>query len=292
MIPMSEGSKNLKNEVSKNKMADENPANVISQIRPQSTNPKSETVNMETHAHHLHKAPGRGLRHYFFEFIMLFLAVFCGFLAENFRENQVEQQQAKQYVKSMIEDLANDTTRLNIVIDKFNQRQKRLDTTLLLYHEISNGYNPVLRRNIVVVLGFPDFIKTDRTMQNLKNSGSMRLIQQKKAADGITEYDVAIRNLEIYVQGLQDVFNDVRKSWYEVFDDEALEADKKIKTDTELEAGKKNYLLRTDKALLGRFNNEIRDFKLVCGLVETREINLKTMAIQLIALLKKEYHLV
>jgi len=38
---------------------------------------------METHAHHLHKAPGKKWTHYLFEFFMLFLAVFCGFLAEN-----------------------------------------------------------------------------------------------------------------------------------------------------------------------------------------------------------------
>jgi hypothetical protein len=45
---------------------------------------------METHAHHLHKASGEKIWHYFFEFLMLFLAVFSGFLTENFREHQVE----------------------------------------------------------------------------------------------------------------------------------------------------------------------------------------------------------
>ncbi len=42
---------------------------------------------MDTHAHHLHHAPGKRIWHYFYEFLMLFLAVFCGFLAENFREH-------------------------------------------------------------------------------------------------------------------------------------------------------------------------------------------------------------
>ena len=45
---------------------------------------------METHAHHLHKSPGHGWKHYLFEFLMLFLAVFAGFLAENKREHIVE----------------------------------------------------------------------------------------------------------------------------------------------------------------------------------------------------------
>ena len=36
---------------------------------------------------------------------MLFLAVFCGFLAENFREHQVEKHRENKYIESMLEDL-------------------------------------------------------------------------------------------------------------------------------------------------------------------------------------------
>ena len=39
---------------------------------------------METHAHHLHKAPEKNFWHYFYEFLMLFFAVFCGFLPHPF----------------------------------------------------------------------------------------------------------------------------------------------------------------------------------------------------------------
>ena len=48
---------------------------------------------MEVHAH-THTERKR-LRHYLFEFFMLFLAVFCGFLAENFREHIVEKKTGK-----------------------------------------------------------------------------------------------------------------------------------------------------------------------------------------------------
>jgi hypothetical protein len=47
---------------------------------------------------------------------MLFLAVFCGFLAENQREHYVEHQRAKEYAKTLIEDLAADTTEILDVI--------------------------------------------------------------------------------------------------------------------------------------------------------------------------------
>ena len=64
---------------------------------------------METHAHHLHKAPGKNFWHYFFEFFMLFLAVFCGFLVENFREEKVESHRAAELAKSFYEELKSDS---------------------------------------------------------------------------------------------------------------------------------------------------------------------------------------
>ena len=51
---------------------------------------------METHAPHLHKAPGKKWSHYLFEFFMLFLAVFCGFLAEYQLEHIIEKDREKQ----------------------------------------------------------------------------------------------------------------------------------------------------------------------------------------------------
>jgi len=72
---------------------------------------------METHAHHLHKAPGQGWKHYLFEFLMLFIAVFCGFLAENWREHILDGKREKQYIKSFYEDLTADEHDLQLNIE-------------------------------------------------------------------------------------------------------------------------------------------------------------------------------
>ena len=58
-----------------------------------------------------------------------------------------------------------------------------------------------------------------------------------------------------------------------------------------MEKGNKNYLLVNDKATLGKFNNMIRDYKMTSILVKKLEIQLRAEAVQLITLLKKEYHL-
>jgi hypothetical protein len=65
---------------------------------------------MEVHAHT--HTPRKKWTHYFWEFLMLFLAVFCGFLAENQREHYVESLRAKEYAKSLLSDMKEDTTEI------------------------------------------------------------------------------------------------------------------------------------------------------------------------------------
>src|SRR4030095_12676271 len=62
---------------------------------------------MEVH-HHAH-TPRKKWTHYFWEFLMLFLAVFCGFLAEYKLEQTIEKQREKEIIISLIEDLKTDT---------------------------------------------------------------------------------------------------------------------------------------------------------------------------------------
>jgi hypothetical protein len=66
---------------------------------------------MEVHAH-THTARKKW-HHYFWEFLMLFLAVFCGFLAENQREHYVEGTRAKEYAKSLLSDMKEDTVEIS-----------------------------------------------------------------------------------------------------------------------------------------------------------------------------------
>src|SRR5450631_2478428 len=70
--------------------------------------PIHETENMEVH-HHSHSShEKKNWKSYAWEFLMLFLAVFCGFLAEYFLEHRIEKEKGKQYVQSMIEDMKSD----------------------------------------------------------------------------------------------------------------------------------------------------------------------------------------
>jgi len=88
---------------------------------------------MEVHAHsHTER---KKWTHYFWEFLMLFLAVFCGFLAENLREHQIEKKREKEYILSMIEDLKEDTASFNLLIKINSRTNEKIDTLIALSKE-------------------------------------------------------------------------------------------------------------------------------------------------------------
>ena len=55
--------------------------------------------------HHHPKVEKKKFKEYFFEFIMIFLAVTMGFFAETIRENITEHRRAKEFAESMLQDL-------------------------------------------------------------------------------------------------------------------------------------------------------------------------------------------
>ena len=142
---------------------------------------------MEVHAHtHTER---KKWTHYFWEFFMLFLAVFCGFLAENEREHLVEHKQEKQYMKLMLEDIKTDTAELQKCLGDVGSSLINIDSALLLLTSnitdktVAGSYrfsSAALKRIPVVF--------TDRTLTQLKNSGRMRIVRSQKVMDALTHY--------------------------------------------------------------------------------------------------------
>jgi len=91
---------------------------------------------MEVHAHtHTER---KKFTHYFWEFLMLFLAVFCGFLAEYQLEHIIEKQKARQYISSFLQDLEIDNSQFDQLIPAFIEKDQLLDTLL----QKIRGVNP------------------------------------------------------------------------------------------------------------------------------------------------------
>ena len=158
---------------------------------------------MEVHAHT--HTPRKKWTHYLWEFLMLFLAVFCGFLAENQREHMVERRREKQYIRSMIDDVKADSVHLTMIINDFKNISLALDTLNKEFPLLNKGFSPPVFRNIVYLMGFEDFIPNDRTLQQLKNAGGMRLIRNKEISDSIMQYDKMIKDILIEQASIWDI---------------------------------------------------------------------------------------
>src|SRR5213075_3070010 len=84
-------------------------------------------MEVHTHSHTERKK----WTHYLWEFLMLFLAVFCGFLAENQREQIVEYKRERQYIISLVEDLKSDTVSLPLWINLIKQLNRSEDSLMV-----------------------------------------------------------------------------------------------------------------------------------------------------------------
>ncbi len=134
---------------------------------------------------------------YLKEFFMLFLAVFCGFLAENYREGLSVRKIEKEYISSLIEDLKSDTSNLKGYIELRQNKTILMDSLagLLTSEERSQYGNQIYFFARQVFNGEP-FVFADGTIQQLKNAGNLRLIGKRKVVDGLLHYEKKVKELQ------------------------------------------------------------------------------------------------
>jgi len=158
------------------------------------TNIEIKTDIMEVHKHPHHITHKKKWEEYALEFLMLFLAVFLGFLAENLREHRVEKEKAKQYLSSFYEDLKNDTSRINTLVEYDQQKISALRTMYNCYDTVSANLQSTNCMGELIKYSRSNrgFVLTERTLQQLANAGGYRLLN-KEDADSITAYENAYK---------------------------------------------------------------------------------------------------
>lgn len=144
---------------------------------------------MEVHHH-----PGtdkKRFKEYFVEFLMIFLAVSLGFFAESFREHLVEKKREKDYMKEIMENLKYDTIRCSKNLVEDIQDISGLDS---LRTELKEGLHDKINGNALYYYAIKytnDFglaVFNTSAITELKNSGSLRLIANKKLVNEISDY--------------------------------------------------------------------------------------------------------
>jgi len=140
---------------------------------------------MEVH-HPTHSA-GKKFKHYLWEFLMLFLAVFCGFLAENFRESLVIKEKAHHYMENMVSDLKTDIVAFDSATYYMQVWHDHLDTALGIPIDRLQNSNS---QDTFFYHFFPFYSyvvyaeQSDNTIAQLK-AGGFNLIHDKSTIDSI-----------------------------------------------------------------------------------------------------------
>jgi hypothetical protein len=152
---------------------------------------------MEVHAHT--HTPRKKWNHYFWEFLMLFLAVFCGFLAEYQLEHKIERDRAKELAASFYNELKNDSAALK-TIQNFRIRKYTALKYLQSYFQDSSLTDCSNSFTIELLYGYytfsPSFFEPgDAILEQLKNSGSLRYFKSRELQKLTGDLSIAIANL-------------------------------------------------------------------------------------------------
>ena len=243
---------------------------------------------MEVHHPH-HPGHKKKWTEYLLEFLMLFLAVFLGFTAENIREHKIERHREEDYIKGLIQNLKDDTASLNIRIPNLKTRIQRTDSIVRLAKAdltIPENLKLITRLDWHVSF-YSDFTANTATLSQLK-SGNLRLIRKKNAADSILKYDLTNAGTEKQWDIYFPLYNNYIESQLQIFDIT-------IRLDPSYSrgevTGKLTPPLSTDNEKLSRYFNNAAALHIVTSGYLWRLENQLEEAVHLINYLKLVYHL-
>ncbi|MDZ4822393.1 MAG: hypothetical protein SH856_02930 [Flavobacteriales bacterium] len=170
---------------------------IIFKKDPEAINPNQETENMEVH-HHAHHRGKKNWKSYFWEFLMLFLAVTLGFFVENQREHYIENLRAKEFSKSLIKDLQSDITAIQ-------RNKKTASMYIALADSLINLSQTRLEDRASAQFSFytrfmywtGSVVWNRATFEQIKNSGSLRYFKNQHLLEKLMKYDGIINDIEM-----------------------------------------------------------------------------------------------
>ncbi len=151
---------------------------------------------MERTRHETHKA--HGWRHYFYEFFMLFLAVFCGFLAENIRESRVEQNRAEELARNLYKELNEDSIDVQSKITYRYTKEKECEYFVAYVKDsnltnLSPGFFHSFTASFIQIQQLL-FEPGDGVLNQLRNSGDLRYFKSGELQAAVGKLSVMIAN--------------------------------------------------------------------------------------------------
>jgi len=152
---------------------------------------------MEVHHHpELPHGEKKRFKEYVLEFLMIFLAVTMGFIAENIREHISDNSKENEYIAGMIKDLSIDTANLTFTINRNHKQLLGIDTlTGISKDKLSDlkVQDSLYQYTTTYLFNENEFKNDDVTLSQLRNSGGYRLIRHEGVADSLESYEKSIQ---------------------------------------------------------------------------------------------------
>jgi len=259
---------------------------------------------MEVHHHpHVEK---KGFKEYFLEFVMIFLAVTLGFIAENIREHLSDKRIEREYIISFVQDLKQDTANFNQVIPLAKSNLKGVDSLLncLLdtpYTDSSLRLIYYLKERYADIIWQMNY--TTRTITQLKNAGGLRLITDKPSSDSINIYNLALDDVvEVFKELQRDftiptirlsnkIYNPQFLIPYERANPQFLIIDERAPASIIPHSEQKMRLLTKDQSVISEYINSLAWDRKLKYLYLNKLIAHRQLALRLITFFSKDYHL-
>ena len=178
---------------------------------------------MEVH-HHSSPAPSgthtarKNWTHYFWEFLMLFLAVSLGFYAENTRETILHKKEVKTQLNAMLSDLQSDISLIDSVTARNSYSAQMADSLIeLLHSDITNTTEIYFAaRTVTANLGY--YYTNSKSFDQLKSAGLLRYIKNKELLDSIGAYYVSFQWLANQIDLIRLKMDEIHKGNTRLFD--------------------------------------------------------------------------
>jgi len=203
------------------------------------------------------------------EIILVVIGILIALSINNSNEKKSERKIEQDYLFSLIEDAKTDLSNFDNIIKANELRNKYLDSLeyrCFNYNVKDKKYHPELMYRYMFSLSRPDFItQTDRTLSQLKNSGGMRLIEDKNIIDAIIKYEESFEKLYNQQVWYEGALKDLVNAGIPIFNYKYLSPKPGLKIDWETFM-KTARLLETDKRLIIQLGNRTNMFNAITEL--------------------------
>jgi hypothetical protein len=249
---------------------------------------------MEVHAHT--HTPRKKWTHFFWEFLMLFLAVSLGAYVENLRESNLHKKEVKTHINSLVSDLQTDILLLESGIDRNNYGGQMADSLIeMLHSDITNtSAIYVAARTVTANLGYN--YTNSKSFDQMKSSGLLRYIKPNNLLDSIGSYYVSFQWLANQTELLRLKMDEIHKKNALLFDSYVFQ---KMISNRLANVGNRRTIINkpsVNPALLSTNANDINTVSLnyhyyssTIKFFINRSIEQRNRAIRLLELIKKEY---